>query len=67
MGYGISLGFITTAIVATIMMMIILSRINKKREQFVENEGGEQAVVEKYGEWDLAEMGDRSPLFRYSL
>ena len=48
-------------------MMTILGRINKKRDEAVEEMGGEAAIVEDQGEWNLTEMGDRSPLFRYIL
>lgn len=67
LGYGISLGFLTTAIGATILMMLVLKTINKKRERFIEQEGGEDTVIEKFGVWHLTEMGDRSPLFRYTI
>ncbi|CVL13727.1 hypothetical protein FPRO06_07716 [Fusarium proliferatum] len=67
LGYGISLGFIFCAILAAGSMMFFLNRINKKRDEYVAREGGERAVIEKYGEWTLAEMGDRSPLFRYTI
>jgi hypothetical protein len=48
-------------------MIIILKSINAKRARYVEQEGGERAVIEKRGEWNLTEMGDRSPLFKYTL
>ncbi|KAI5456051.1 major facilitator superfamily domain-containing protein [Mariannaea sp. PMI_226] len=67
MGYGISIGFIGAALIATVIMMIVLTSINKKRERYVQENGGPDGVVEKHGDWTLTEMGDRSPLFRYTL
>lgn len=66
-GYGISIGFIVMAAVSAALMITILDRINKKRTAVVEEMGGEASVVEEHGEWNLTEMGDRSPLFRYIL
>lgn len=66
-GYAISIGFIVTSAISATLMVTILDRINKKRAETVEEMGGEAAVVEEHGEWNLTEMGDRSPLFRYIL
>lgn len=66
-GYGISIGFIVMSAISATLMMTILGRINKKRDEAVEEMGGEAAIVEDQGEWNLTEMGDRSPLFRYIL
>lgn len=67
MGYGISIGFIGVAIFATGLMLFTLSTINKKRERYVEENGGPDGVVDKHGDVALTEMGDRSPLFKYTL
>ena len=67
MGYGISIGFITFAIIAAALMRIILSSINKKRERYIDENGGADGVVDKHGDYTLTEMGDRSPLFKYTL
>lgn len=67
LGYGISIGFIVMSAGAATLMIIILDRINKKRAALVDEMGGEAVVVEEQGEWNLTEMGDRSPLFRYIL
>lgn len=67
LGYGISIGFICMSGVSATLMVIILDRINKKRAAAVEEMGGEAIVIEEQGEWNLTEMGDRSPLFRYIL
>ena len=67
LGYGISIGFIGAALVATITMLLVLSAINKKRERYIEENGGPDGVVDRHGDVTLTEMGDRSPLFRYTL
>ncbi|CAG9986789.1 unnamed protein product [Clonostachys byssicola] len=66
-GYGISLAFLSCAIIAAVVMNFTLSSINKKRERYVDENGGPDGVTEKHGEVTLTEMGDRSPLFRYTL
>ncbi|KAG9256004.1 major facilitator superfamily domain-containing protein [Emericellopsis atlantica] len=66
-GYGISIGFISLAIVATGVMMAVLSLKNKKRDRYVEQKGGPDGVVDQHGDVALTEMGDKSPLFRYTL
>lgn len=48
-------------------MGLILSSINKKRVRYTDDNGGVEGVVEKHGDWALTEMGDRSPLFVYTL
>lgn len=67
LGYGISIGFILMSAGSAALMLIILDKLNKKRAAAVEEMGGEAIVVEEHGEWNLTEMGDRSPLFRYIL
>ena len=67
MGYGISIGFISVAIIATGAMLFILSAANKKRERYIEANGGLEGVVDKHGDVALTEMGDKSPLFKYTL
>ncbi|KFX97820.1 hypothetical protein V490_02611 [Pseudogymnoascus sp. VKM F-3557] len=64
LGYGISIGFICMSAGCATLMVILLNRINKKRDAVVEEMGGEAVVVEEHGEWNLTEMGDRSLLFR---
>ena len=66
-GYGISIGFIGAGLIAAFTMLFSLSTINKKRERYIEENGGPDGVVDKHGEQTLTEMGDRSPLFRYTL
>lgn len=67
LGYGISIGFIVMSACSAALMVFILDRLNKKRAAAVEEMGGESIVVEEHGGWNLTEMGDRSPLFRYIL
>ena len=67
MGYGVSICFIGLGIIATIIMVFILSSINKKRERYIAENGGVDGVVEKHGDVALTEMGDKSPLFKYTI
>ncbi|PKS06119.1 hypothetical protein jhhlp_007435 [Lomentospora prolificans] len=67
LGYGISIGFMGFGIIAAIIMFFALSAINKKRERYVAENGGSDGVVDKHGDVALTEMGDKSPLFKYTL
>lgn len=67
LGYGISIGFIAMATIAAVLMMVILGNINKRRAKETVQRGGEASVLEEEGAWNIAEMGDRSPLFKYIL
>lgn len=67
LGYGLSIGFIGLGIIATCVMIFILRVINKKRERYVTENGGPDGVVDKHGDVALTEMGDKSPLFKYTL
>lgn len=62
LGYGFSLAIIVAAIVSAIILRLALARINKKRDLMTREE-----VFAKYTRAQLAEMGDKSPLFRYTL
>lgn len=61
-GYGTSIAFAGAGAVAAILLELALIRINKKRDRMTKEE-----VMAKYSEEELALMGDRSPLFRYTL
>lgn len=61
-GYGFSLGVIVVAICAAFFLRWNLDRLNKQREKMTREE-----IMEKYTEQELLEMGDKSPLFRYTL
>lgn len=61
-GFGTSLAFAGLGITASILLDVIYIRINKKRSQVSEAE-----VRDKYSDEDLAALGDKSPLFRYTL
>lgn len=67
LGYGISLLFLGLGIIAAAAMVVILKIINKKRKRYVDENGGPDGVVDKHGEMTLTEMGDKSPLFKYTL
>lgn len=62
MGFGVSLGMVGAfGIIWPIIYYFILKRINAKRDAIPIDE-----IYAKYTSQELSEMGDRSPLFRYS-
>ena len=61
-GFGASLGFTVAGVVACLLLEMVYKWINSKREAMSEDE-----ITERYTDDQLQEMGDRSPLFRYSL
>ena len=62
MAFGLSLGFAMMGLMLVAALVFSYWRANKKREEMVETE-----VRAKYTETQLVEMGDKSPLFRYTL
>ncbi|SMY21593.1 unnamed protein product [Zymoseptoria tritici ST99CH_1A5] len=61
-GFGASMGFASAGIIACLVMEYGLWSINKKNAKFTENE-----VRAKYSDDELDRMGDKSPLFKYTL
>ncbi|TXT13282.1 hypothetical protein VHUM_00649 [Vanrija humicola] len=61
-GYAGSLSFAAAGLIAGCCLEVALIRINKKREAMSHEE-----ILAKYTEQELADMGDRSPLYRYTL
>ncbi|KAI0964732.1 major facilitator superfamily domain-containing protein [Xylaria arbuscula] len=61
-GFGTSLAFAISGLIASVLLDVIYIRINKKRDEVPQLE-----IVDKYSTEELAELGDRSPLFRYTL
>lgn len=61
-GYGFSLAILVAAIVSTFVLRAIYSRINKQRDQMPT-----EAIEAQYSMQELLDMGDKSPLFRYTL
>ncbi|EEP79461.1 conserved hypothetical protein [Uncinocarpus reesii 1704] len=57
-GHGLQLAFVTTGIISVLILRFSYQRINKKRD--LEGTGD-------LSEQQLADMGDKSPGFRYSL
>lgn len=60
LGYGFSLGILAAACLLALWLSFMLKRENKKRDRMSEAE-----VRSRYSEDELADMGDKSPLFRY--
>lgn len=61
-GFGTSFGFASAGIVSALVLETTFSRINKRNEKMTEDE-----IRAKYTDAQLEKMGDRSPLFKYSL
>jgi hypothetical protein len=59
-GFGCSLGFAAAGIAAIVLLSVVYRRINQERDKM-----NVEWVQHEYTEERLAEMGDRSPLFRY--
>jgi hypothetical protein len=53
---------LVAAIISGILLRVFLRRINVKRESLTEEE-----VRSMHSQQELDEMGDTSPLFRYTL
>jgi hypothetical protein len=60
LGYGICLAAVSIACTLAIILYFLLRRENARRDAMSEEE-----VRAKYTADELAEMGDKSPLFRY--
>jgi hypothetical protein len=58
LGHALELGFCVTGIAAVLILRFSYRRINKKRDQI---------DVSRYDSYEMAKMGDRSPMFRYML
>ncbi|KAF3930331.1 hypothetical protein ABW19_dt0205570 [Dactylella cylindrospora] len=61
-GFGTSFAFAAAGIVAGVILEYFLWSINKKNEKLSEEE-----IREKYTDEQLDKMGEKSPLFRYTL
>lgn len=61
-GWGVSLGFICAGVCAVCTLGVVYTLINRRRGRVTEDE-----VRAKYSDVQLERMGDRSPLFRYTL
>ena len=61
-GFGSSLAFAAAGIVCALTLETLFWTINKRNARYTEVE-----IREKYTDQELEKMGDRSPLFKYSL
>ena len=61
-GFGTSLAFAVLGMVCVLLIEYIYIRINRSRDQVPEVE-----TRAKYSDRELADMGNHSPLFRYTL
>ncbi|EEU43615.1 uncharacterized protein NECHADRAFT_94941 [Fusarium vanettenii 77-13-4] len=61
-GFGSSLGFVAAGVLACLLVEALYKYINTQRAKMTEEE-----VFAKYTPEELDAMGDRSPLYRYTL
>ncbi|KAI1308583.1 hypothetical protein F5Y03DRAFT_393430 [Xylaria venustula] len=61
-GYGVSLGLAVAGLFGTLVMEFLLWRINVRDSKMTEEE-----TRERWTEQELADMGDKSPLLKYTL
>lgn len=61
-GYGTSLGVIVLSLCASVFLRFKFKKINLARDAM-----SPQEIREKYTEEELADMGDESPFFRYTI
>lgn len=61
-GFGASFSFTSLGLLSCLLLEFLYSRINKKRSEMTEEQ-----VRATFSDEDLQKLGDRSPLFRYSL
>ncbi|KAL4876152.1 major facilitator superfamily domain-containing protein [Aspergillus karnatakaensis] len=61
-GWGTSLGFVVGGACAAGVLEVVYTWINKRRDRV-----SEEDVRERFSEAELEGLGDRSPLFRYTL
>lgn len=62
LGYGFALGIVTAAICMTFVLRAAFNKINRDRDRVPEAK-----VRARYTELELLDMGDKSPLYRYTL
>lgn len=58
LGHSLELGFCVAGMIAVIILRQSYKTINRKRDQM---------DVSQYDSHQMAQMGDRSPMFRYML
>ncbi|KAJ5621655.1 hypothetical protein N7528_006438 [Penicillium herquei] len=65
-GFGTCLGILIISTVSTIALRVALQRENKRRDEFMIGKSPEE-VRAQYTDAEWVELGDKSPLFRYTL
>lgn len=61
-GFGVSLGAAAAGIASALVLEAGYTTLNRRKERFTVEE-----TYEKYSQDELYAMGDRSPLFKYTL
>ena len=62
MGYSVSFAIICVGIICALTLEFTLWTLNKRKAKLSEDE-----VREQYSQVELDRMGEKSPLFRYTL
>lgn len=65
-GFGTCLAVLVISVIMTILLRISLQRENKRRDDFMVGKT-EEEVRAQYTDAEWADLGDQSPLFRYTL
>ncbi|KAJ5707660.1 hypothetical protein N7488_007461 [Penicillium malachiteum] len=65
-GFGTCLGVLVISTLSTIGLRVALQRENKRRDEFMIGKSPEE-VRAQYTDAEWVELGDKSPLFRYTL
>lgn len=62
LGYGFALGIVTAAICTTFVLRSAYGKVNRERDLVPEEE-----TRARYTDQELLDLGDKSPLYRYTL
>lgn len=65
-GFGTCLGILIASVSATIFLRLALQRENKRRDEFMVGKIAEE-VRAQYTDEEWLNLGDKNPLFRYTL
>lgn len=65
-GFGTCLAIVVVAIITAFCVRVSYAAENRRRRVLLE-EVGEDAIRARYTEQELADLGDRSPFFIYTL
>ena len=64
---GLELMFVGIGLITIPLTIFLYVTINKRREKYMDELGGQEGLAKKYSAAELREMGDRAPDFVYTL